>query len=255
MRTENALHRPAPADDLLEAVAELEIPLGDDVLLLEPPGGQTPADDDLQLLDVQAVGDAFRFLEHDRHELLLFGAQRELLLQDLDRARNGGQGIADLVSQAGRNSAGLGQALPDEKLPLGRPERFPRPAQTLGQLAHQSGDDEEDAPSDEDGDEHRSQGRLDDMFGAEGGNETEVQPVGEDAEEDGRQGRGQEAGPAGDDQARGHDREEVGEVHRGRQPARDVDEGRDEKEVEDDLGVGLSDRAALSVQAKMAEKP
>ena len=51
------LHRPALADHLLEAVAVLEVPLEEDVLLLEPPGGQAPADDDLQLLDVERLDD------------------------------------------------------------------------------------------------------------------------------------------------------------------------------------------------------
>ena len=51
------LHRPALADHLLEAVAVLEVPLEEDVLLLEAPGGQSPADDDLQLLDVEGLDD------------------------------------------------------------------------------------------------------------------------------------------------------------------------------------------------------
>ena len=51
------LHRPALADHLLEAVAVLEVPLEQDVLLLEAPGGQPPADDDLQLLDVEGLDD------------------------------------------------------------------------------------------------------------------------------------------------------------------------------------------------------
>ena len=145
------------------------------------------------------------------------------------------------MGQAGRYPAGLGQALPDEDLPLGGPEGVPRPPKALRQLAHQGGDDEEDAPGDEHGDQHGPQRGPDDMLGAEGGDEAEVEAVGEDAEEDGGQRRGQEPGPAGDDQARRDDREEVEEVHRRGEPARDVDEGGDEEEVEDDLDVGLGD--------------
>ncbi len=51
------LHRPALADHMLEPVAVLEVPLEEHVLLLEAPRGQPPADDDLQLLDVERLDD------------------------------------------------------------------------------------------------------------------------------------------------------------------------------------------------------
>ena len=77
---------------------------------------------------------------------------RSSALQDLDRARDGGQGIADLVGDQGRHLAGLGQALPDDQLALGPVQGGPRPCGCPAPIVReQEGDDEEQRPGQEDG--------------------------------------------------------------------------------------------------------
>src|SRR5262245_1327427 len=62
--------------------------------------------------------EAFRFAQHDVHQLLLLGAQRQLLPQDLNRARHRGQGITNLVRDTSGHLADRGQALLDGGVPL-----------------------------------------------------------------------------------------------------------------------------------------
>ena len=56
-----------------------------------------------------------RLAQHDVHQLLLLGAERQLLPQDLDRARHRRQRIADLVRDAGRHLADRRQPLLDAR--------------------------------------------------------------------------------------------------------------------------------------------
>ncbi len=76
------------------------------------------------------------------------------------------------------------------------------------------------------------------MFGAEIRDEPEIHAVHEQAEEDGRKRRGEVGGPLRYDEARGDDSEDVEEIGRAGDPSGDVDEGRDEEEIEDELEVG-----------------
>ena len=113
--------------------------------------------------------------------------ERQVRLEDLDRARDGGQGIADLVGDEGRRPAGRRLPLPDLDLPLGRGQGVPGLAQARGQLGDQDGDDEEEAPGQEDRVEDEPEPRFPDLVGAEIGDQAVRQAVGQGAEEDRRQ--------------------------------------------------------------------
>ncbi len=80
---------------------------------------------------------------------------------------------------------------------------------------------------------------FDVMLGAEVGDEPEIHAVDEQAEEDGRKPGRQIGGPVRNDEARGDDGEDVEEIGRARDAPGNVDEGRDEEEIEHDLEVGL----------------
>jgi hypothetical protein len=59
-----------------------------------------------------------RLAQHDVHELRLVGRERQLLPQDLDRARHGGQRVADLVGDPRGHLADRGQPLLHARLAL-----------------------------------------------------------------------------------------------------------------------------------------
>ena len=71
------------------------------------------------------------------------------------------------------------------------------------------------------------------MLGTEVGDEPEIHAVHEQAEEDGGERGGQVRRPLGDDEAGGDDGEDIEDVGRARDAAGDVDEGRDQEEVEE----------------------
>ena len=61
---------------------------------------------------------ALRLAQHDVHQLLLLAAERQLLAQDLDRARHRRQRVADLVRDAGGHLADRREPLLNRRVAL-----------------------------------------------------------------------------------------------------------------------------------------
>ena len=80
-----------------------------DVEPLRPRVGEERADGGVQ---------ALRFAEHDVHQLFLLAAERQLVTQDLNRARHRRQRVPDLVRDPGRHLTDRGEPLLDLRIAL-----------------------------------------------------------------------------------------------------------------------------------------
>ena len=71
------------------------------------------------------------------------------------------------------------------------------------------------------------------------GDEAVKHAVRENAEEDGRERGNQVSAPPGQRQSGGQDGKDIEDVEMAADPAGDIDEQRDDQDIDDDLGIGL----------------